>query len=276
MGLGSSKLSPTCLVLLVACGSTWDLRSGDVLAIGCVEVSTFVDDDDDGWGGPGDLGQIACVTALPAGAAGNDLDCDDADPDVTGFVGRTCPSGLDPEGRVAGQVVGQREFVALDGTAEPVRYTTAVALCEGWAIESSESGLSGQRGLATVQDTGELQALPKWLEGLPGVVPGYAGFVDLRWSEADAGWRWPDGGEPDGLPFCDESPGLEDFLIDLAPTDPQRDALLDQVAEEARLTLTLGDDGWCWGTPGNAGFAPQEALALCERPAPNPVDYPSR
>ncbi|MEO0601595.1 MAG: hypothetical protein AAF211_09170, partial [Myxococcota bacterium] len=201
-----------------------------------------------------------------------DLDCDDDDPDVTGFVSRTCPGGLDAQGSVAGRVVGQREFVALDGTAAPVRYTVAGALCEGWATETSEVARDGQRGLATLQDSTELQVLPEWLEGITGVAPGYAAFVDLRW--AGEGWRWPDGAEPDGLPFCSASPALDDF-VDLVPTDPTRDDRLAQVAEEARLALVLTADGWCWGAPFEAGFEPQEALALCERPAPNPVDYPT-
>ncbi|MEM6929209.1 MAG: hypothetical protein AAF602_19880, partial [Myxococcota bacterium] len=80
MDIGSSNLAGPLALTLVACGSTWDLRRGDTLPIGCIEVTTFVDDDGDGWGGPGERGEVACITALPAGAAGNDLDCDDDDP----------------------------------------------------------------------------------------------------------------------------------------------------------------------------------------------------
>lgn len=194
---------------------------------------------------------------------------------MTGFVSRACPDGLDPDGRVAGEVIGQREFVAHLGTADPVRYTSAEALCEGWATESAEAARDGQRGLATLQDSAELQSVPEWLEGLPGVAPGYAAFVDLRWDDAASGWRWPNGADPDGLSFCGDPPELEDFLVDVAPTDPARDALLVDVAAQARLALVLDVGGWCWGAPAEAGFAPQEALALCERPAPNPVDYPT-
>ncbi|MEN0064039.1 MAG: hypothetical protein AAGA48_17940 [Myxococcota bacterium] len=275
LGHLASVLVVGLLAPLASCGSVWDLREGEVLPIGCVEVTTFIDADGDGWGGEGALGQIACVTALPPGAAGNDLDCDDNDPNVTGLVSRACPDSLDPAGNVAGLVVGQREFVAFDGTSAAIHYTTAADRCEGWASEMSETAREGQRGLATLQDSTELQSLPDWLESLPGVGHGFAAFVDLRFDEATEDWRWPDGSVPEGLPLCG-NPEPVDFLIDLAPADPMADALLDAIAVNARLALVLRDDGWCYGTPSDGtDFGPQQALAICERPAPNPVDYPT-
>jgi len=271
--MSGSSSSRLLVVFVAACGSTWDLREGDALPIGCVEVATFADADGDGWGAGDPTGDIACVTALPMGAAGNALDCDDDDPDVTGFVGRVCPAALDAGGSVAGLVVGPREFVALDATAAAVRYTTAAARCEGWAEETSATARDGQRGLATLQDSAELRALPAWLDGLPGVSSGYAAFVDLSWDEPSESWRWPDGSPPDGLPFCDGPPELGDLLDDIAPADPQADERLAEVARDGRLALIRGASGWCWGAPIDAGFPAPEALAICERPAPNPVDY---
>lgn len=244
-----------------------------------METLTFADADGDGWGGPKPLGELACVTSPPPGAAGNDLDCDDGDPAITGLVSRACPDALDasPEARVSGRLVGSREFVAFHGATPPARYTVAVDRCEGWAAEPLPAAREGHRGLATLQDSSELTDLPAWLDGLVGVGPGYAVFVDLAYRSDSDDWRWSDGTAPEGLPWCGEGPPtLEDFLIDLAPQDPERDALLEAIADDARLVLGRTAEGWCYGAPKDLGANdPQSASVFCERPAPNPVEYPT-
>jgi hypothetical protein len=268
---------------VAGCGSYWDLRKGEELAIGCAGLLNFYPDaDGDRWGDPGSTPTPACAPDEANGlTASNDLDCDDADPSITGLAGAICPQ--DMLGGEATCLVGLREgnseFVGTCGESPQVAFGQASQDCQAWAgwetPEAIEQGRTGHRGLASLETEFEYNEIEDWLTAELGGAP-TAVWVDLRWegTVTTGQWVWPDGSAPTFVPPCggiEAAPG--DFWPELVPGLPESDEALSQHLDEVRQALVFDGTGWCRGVPTAAGLEPRQAHVLCERPSPDLADY---
>lgn len=265
--------------LLSGCGSYWDLREGEQLAVGCAErLNYYIDEDGDGWGRPDSAPTPACGPDAEAKlTASNAKDCDELDRLVTGKTGAICPADIaGGSEQVAGQIVGQSEFVATYGTSPVLHYAQAVSDCTMWAGgPTPETPEGAHYGLARLETANEYNAVIDWLSTL-GDAP-MSVWVDLVWSgDLESGqWQWSDGTDPTYVPPCG---GVEPSPADLYPNLvlglPEADATLESHLPTMRLALVRDGEDWCRGVPdvfdadGAGPYAPREAHLVCERYTP--------
>lgn len=255
---------------LASCGSSWDIRKGEKLFIGCAESYFYADADEDGWGDPTSEPMKLCEADVAAGlTASNGRDCDDGDDAITGYVGTSCPDGLvgtadgvpAPHG---GIVFDQSEFAYVYGADAPVvRHGSAIGACEGWggAVKDGDS-LDRLGHLATFQTQAELNAVREALDARLDSGSGvFAAFIGLTWDGAsvDAGsWVWEEGAEnavaPDFDSWCDGvEPSPADFFPNLNPNDPDHVPSINAQLDELRLAWVRREGGtWCVGLPWQA------------------------
>jgi hypothetical protein len=284
----SLGLVAVCAVVgLAGCGSYWDLRKGESLAVGCAgQLNWYPDADGDQWGDPGSTPTPSCVPDEAHGlTASNDLDCDDSDPDITGKAGAICPSQMVDGAAtcVAGVRQGGSEYVATCDETPLTEFAQAEQDCAAWAgtetPEAVANGRDGHRGLAALKTEFESNSIQDWLAPRIGGTP-TAIWTDLRWSGTldDGQWQWDDGSLPTYLAPCGGvEPKPADFWPELVPGVPESDAAVEAHLGDVRLALVFDGTGWCRGVPTAAGsaYGPRTAYTLCERPSPDLADYES-
>lgn len=267
------------------CGSHWDLRDGEELAIGCAGLlQWYVDSDGDQWGDPGGDGVEACgPDPATLRTASNQLDCAPNDAGITGQVGSICPSDIGAiDGGspcVIGRQQGNSELVATCGNSPLLTPIVARQDCEawsGWDTTSPPGSPTFNRGLASLETEPEYVAVTTWLAEQAGSTPTSV-WLDLRWSGTlDGGsWQWADGTSPTYIPSCGPEAAPADFYPDLVPGLTESDATLTEHLDEVRAALVWDGTAWCRGVPDamSDAFGPRAALALCERPRPVLGDY---
>lgn len=268
------------------CGSHWDLREGEELAIGCAGLlEWYVDSDGDLWGDPDGTGETACgPDPATLRTASNALDCDAADPAITGRVGSICPSDIGAFAGgspcVEGHPQGNSEFVATCDGSPLLTPVVARQDCEAWSGWDTTAPVGEavmNRGLAALETEPEYVAVTEWLAGMAGSAP-LSVWLDLRWvGTLSAGsWQWPDGTSPTYIPACGAAEATPyDFYPDLVPGLTETEATLTEHLAEFRAALVWDGARWCFGVADAASpdFEPRGALALCERPRPELADF---
>jgi hypothetical protein len=277
--------SPMTLVVLAigltGCGSYWDLREGEQLAIGCASpINYFLDADGDSWGQPDSPPTPACGPDPERQlTASNALDCDEGDRLVTGRSGAICPAELGGASPThAGFVVGQSEFVGTWADSPVLDYRDARLQCLAWAGGATpETPETAHYGLASLETANEYNTLVDWLaEQVAGPV---SVWVDLAWSTDDPAsgvWQWPDGTEPTYVPACNgDEPGPEDVYPDLVLGLDEADETFSERIGQLRLALVYDGTDWCRGLPSAKGdfYSDRTAHLLCERQTPLLSDY---
>jgi len=260
------------LIIVSGCGSYWDLRKDESLAVDCdSKLNYYVDSDGDGWGEPTSEPEPLCAPD-PSNelTASNNRDCDDSLPGITARIG-ACPIDIAAAGSFVGLVRGDSEYLALD---ELYRYGEAPVRCERWSgsvDQPDEDGNVGDRGLAMLKDNGELSDVLALLdEG------GFLGPLFLGVAYDGGSWAWEDGTPLGGaLAFCDNrQPDPLEFYPNLVEGLGD-DASVETLESQARLAL-INDGGWCLGIPGDDDAVDDSrayAGLLCERPTPATADY---
>lgn len=280
-------LLPLSIFVLAGCGSSWQIRKGSELEIGCVQRAWYPDADGDGWGDPTATPTAACEPPEALGrSAPNGRDCDDGTPLLTGRTGATCPDGLlAASGPISygGALHGPSEYVFVFGDQTPTaRFSAAESGCAAWSgADRVEEEWVPRGGLAVLDDQAERVALQRGIEEALGEGEAWAGFVGLGWQGdlISGEWAWIDaaGAPTPGLgDWCDGEPLPEDFFPGLDPAHPERLDAIEDVLGSLRLALVRTDEGrWCFGLPEEAGttYTRTEAHLLCERPAPDPGPY---
>lgn len=271
----SAALALATTVWLTGCGSYWDLREGQKLAISGKRLNYYIDEDGDGWGRP-DSAPTPLDAPDPSKqlTASNALDCDEQDRLVTGRTGALCPTeigGGSPE--VSGQVVGQSEFVATWGSSPTLHFSEGGFQCEAWAGgPTPDVPETAHYGLASLETANEYNSVVDWLAGL---TTGPMSFwVDLVWNgDLEAGqWEWPDGTVPTYVPACGGvEPHPADLYPDLVLGLPEADETLAAHLPHMRLALVYDGTEWCRGVPEAKGgpYGPRDAHVVCERYTPS-------
>lgn len=245
--------------LLVACGGASDVT----LEPPC-DGAFYEDADGDGWGARD--GAAECeADAGRSITATNNRDCDDGDPHVRGQVGAACPADLAADW--VGVVYQDRELVAIGG--DPMTSGANQVGCELWAgpdggalAQLDEGGLAYE-----VQTAIEATGASAW-----------AAHVGASWDgSAEVGsWQWEAGPvkplEPPWAWCGLEEPVPFDFMPHMDPTQPDHVAAVDAVVPDLRLAAVLDGGAWCLGVPTDT-TSELEAMAICERSAPDPLDY---
>ncbi len=281
------------LPVVVGCGSSWDIRKGEKLEVGCAESFFYQDADGDKWGDPNSEPVRLCSADVDAGyTASNGRDCDDGDEFITGLVNSECPQGLVPavdgvEPPIGGAVFGDSEFAFVHGEAAVVRHTMATLACKRWgSVDDSVDPPVEEGHLATFANLAGVQAVTDALEATlePGTVD--ALFVGIEWDgpAVDNGqWSWVDDSDDavitQAFSWCGGvEPSPVDFFPLMNPLDPDHVPAMVEQLPELRLAYVRQEDGqWCLGLPLDAGgdprFTTSDAHLLCERPTPDPADY---
>ncbi len=270
------RLLLTSTLLLAGCGSSWDIRKGDSLVIGCAESFFYADSDADGWGDPTSEPALLCEADVEAGlTASNGRDCDDANEAITGKIGPACPiqmvpglDGADPAH--AGVLFDQKEFAFLYGADTLVTANAEAATnCTLWGKAPAldpEGALAGT--LATFGSQPELAAV---LDAVKAEVDAngsgvYAGFVGIHWDGANhytGAWSFVDDSDDalieTGLNWCNGEPMPADFFPLLNggdasnPGEPGHVDAINALLPDLRLALVLEESGdWCLGLPEDA------------------------
>ena len=274
----------------VGCGSHWNIRKGDELAIGCAGKAKYYEDaDGDGWGNPDGEPQRLCEADAELNlTATNGRDCADDDAQVTGKVGWWCPADLSGETTIeyTGFISGESEYFYTWGTTEPTWYDTAVESCESWGAHTKDGEDYVPQGhLATFESAAAIAEMQGQLETV--ATSGYAVLIGVRWvgtwDEGD--WGWVDQSDDSLLTafdFCaGEAPTPDDVYEGLFIGDTGHAQFLEDTLRDLRLAMVLDDEGsWCLGLPSDvgesaedSGYTPQEGHILCERPQPDPAEY---
>lgn len=254
--------------LASGCGSSWDIRKGDQLTLGCAESYFYEDADGDSWGDPLSEPQKLCQANVELGlTASNGRDCDDADPTITGLVGTSCPDGLVgttngapvPHG---GVIFDPSEFAYVYGADAPVtRHGAGIQACAGWGGSTYDGAAWQTTGtLATFASLAELEAVRDDLEGaVAGGV--HATFLGIEWDGAsiDTGaWSWVDDSDDalltQGFSWCGgQEPVPADFFPLLNPESQDHVGAMIAQLHELRLAWVLQESGsWCLGLPWQA------------------------
>lgn len=257
-------------VLASGCGSSWDIRKGDQLPIGCAESYFYEDADGDKWGDPTSEPQKLCQADVELGlTASNGRDCDDADANITGLVGTSCPDGL--VGTVDGAAVPHggvifdaSEFAYVYGADAPVaRHGAATQACAGWGGATYDGAAWQTTGtLATFAKLEEIDEVKTALEAAVAGGSGvHATFLGIEWSSAslDSGaWTWVDDSDDglltQGFSWCGGTePVPADFFPLLNPESQEHVGAMIAQLPELRLAWVLQEDGnWCLGLPWQA------------------------
>jgi hypothetical protein len=266
---------------LAGCGSYWDLRQGEQLAIGCASpINYFLDEDGDSWGRPDSPPTPACGPDPDSQlTASNALDCDETDRLITGLSGAICPADLGGGSPThSGFVLGQSEFVGTYADSPALDYRDARMQCLAWAGgPTPETPETAHYGLASLETANEYNTVVDWLaEQVGGPV---SVWVDLVWSSTDpeaGAWQWPDGTEPTYVPACND--------VEATPLDVYPDLVLGLEGDnrpfserigQIRLALVYDGTEWCRGVPNAKGGTYPETMGhlLCERQTPQLSDY---
>lgn len=289
---------PSLLVVLASCGSSWQIRKGDELVVGCAEKAFYPDADGDGWGDANAEPVASCTPPGDGFTASNGRDCDDGNPAITGRVGAVCPDALLTSSApidYEGVIYDQSEFVFVFGVDTPTaRYAMAESSCQDWSgMDEIESEWVPRGGLATFNSQAELQEVQDRVEE---VTTHWAGFIGIHWEGGlqNGDWSWTDDSSDaliNAIPWCGgQKPLPEDFFPNLNPADPEHAPGIEKELEHIRLALVLQEGGsWCLGLPvdalpadlddslEDAGPWPllthTEAHFICERLAPDPSAY---
>jgi hypothetical protein len=284
------RLAIPFVLILAGCGSSWTIRAGEELSVGCPLYNFYPDADGDGWGDGTEDPVTACEPDNQAGITSkNGRDCDDGDETITGKVGSQCPYEL-VDDMYAGVVFEGSEFAIIYGDADSTtRATTSEDLCKSWSGRDEEGFLSG--GLATFSSAAELQDVTDAVEAAVGD-SAFVGFVGLAWdgtSNDDGSWQWTNEEADESLiesqlNWCG---GVEPAPLDRAgfyvPGNPDHAAGANITIETTRLALVLDEAGnWCLGSPHEVD-EPDEALAeaysmeyahfICQRQKPTISDW---
>jgi len=262
------------LFVVAGCGSYWDLRADESLAVDCEsKLNYYIDEDGDGWGDPTSSPEPLCAPdPSRKRTASNNRDCDDdaESPEegakVTARIG-ACPADIaaDHEGLVR----GDSEYMAL---LDDYRYGVGPVRCERWsggvALPDQEEA---DQGLALLKDNGELTDVLDALDGA-----GISGPLFLGVVYNGSGWEWEDGTPLGGaLGFCgNREPEPLEFYPNLVDGIGDQESI-ETLYDQARLAL-INDGGWCLGIPGDDDVDDDSrayASLLCERPTPNTQDY---
>lgn len=275
------------LFLWTGCGSSWRLREGEKLAIGCPTRDLWQDSDADGWGDPDVTPQPLCEPDAVLGfTAEVGLDCDDDDPEVTGRVGSLCPEDLaagEPAGTL-GLEWGGVEYVAAWGPELDTSDAVAAAVaCAAWA---GPAALEPAEGLVAFAAAIDVETVTARLSVAVGAGRVFAGWIDAGWEGAvdDGVWSWVGLGDDgllggDTLPWCGEIPEAVDAWPELNAADPEHRAAMEEELSGLRLSLNLDAlGGFCVGLPVEAGdgvtdasYGPWQAHPVCARARPDPA-----
>jgi len=292
--VGLRLIFPLTLIL-AGCGSSWTIRVGEELPVGCTLFNFFPDEDEDGWG-DGSVDPVqACEADKEAGlTAKNGRDCDDVDNHISGLVGTLCPSDLksdngDALSTYAGVIYDDSEFVIVYGDDSATDTNVqSDKLCEAWAGRVDDIPM-GQ--LATFGSPAELEAVKSRILEAVGVDP-FAGLIGLAWdgsSNADGSWQWVDDTADDALieqelNWCGGvAPAPLDAYPHLVPGNPDHATAINEQLGLVRLALVLDDGGsWCLGFPSDA-VSPTDPLAeaytttnghfICQRAKRDAADF---
>lgn len=267
--------------LLLACGSSWRLREGERLALGCATASYWLDADGDGWGDPDVPEQPLCGPDADLGLTATvGLDCDDADPEVTGRVGSLCPVDLvigTPAG-VLGVEWGGVEYAAAWG---PQAVTTD-------AVGAADACAAWGGGLAAFGAAVDAETVTSRMGVAVGPGRLFAGWLDAGWQGdlTDGSWTFGGGGDDgllggDELPWCGAEPVATDAWPELNAADPVHRAAMEEELAGVRLAVTLDAVGlFCVGLPQpqgdgvqDAAYGPWDAHPLCSRVRPDPATF---
>lgn len=300
------------LVVLAACGSSWQIRKDEVLEIGCPEKYFYPDADGDGWGDASAEPVASCEPLREQDlTAANGRDCDDGDPTITGRVGAICPEGLLASSSTisfGGVLFADQEFVFVHGGSTPVAsYAMATTSCQEWSGSDLVDDDWVPRGsLATFNALAELVAVQDELEAQvqAGTFGVFAGYVGIGWEGGlqTGAWSWlDDSGDNliNQIPWCSGALKPADFFPRLNPDDPEHIPALEEAMGALRLALVLPENGnWCLGMPRDAipvdirqqldddtadlsdpvvaafaRYTRTEGHFVCERPKPDPSRY---
>jgi len=286
------RLTILLTLILSGCGSSWSIRVGEELEVGCALYKFYPDADEDGWGDGSVEPVEACEADDAAGlTARNGRDCDDEDNTITGRVGSICPHELstgDGDSDAYAGVIYDSEYVIVYGDGDYAEHQQADILCNNWA-GNLDGEVQGQ--LATFASAAELQEVRERIEDLVGTSP-FAGFVGLAWdgpSNDDGSWQWVDENadaaliEQD-LNWCN---GVEPAPLDayphLVPGNPDHAAAINEQLSKVRLALVLDEAGdWCLGFPWDAVsetgplaefYTGVEGHFICQRVKQDAADY---
>lgn len=261
--------------MLASCGSSWDIRKGDTLPIGCDVSYFYADGDGDGWGDPDSEPQELCQADVEQGlTASNGRDCDDANPSITGIVGTVCPAYmLSVDGGVLphdGLIFDEAEFAYLYGADAPVvRHQSAIEACQAWGAEDAE-GSTNLGTLATFVSQAEVAEAQSAIEvSIAGGSGVHATFIGIGWdgpsADPDDGqWAWvdnaADGGQANdtlitqAFSWCGGvAPIPGDFFPLLNTSDPNHVPAINAQLDLLRLAMVLDESGnWCLGLPWQA------------------------
>lgn len=290
-------------ILLVAgtasCWSRWDVADDVKLPYGCVgQLNWYPDCDLDGFGDPdAQLVTTECQLELDASdaansgcpvqegvipLAANQIDCDDADPDVTARTG-ICPKqigeGLEynpvtqrdemleaPSECVHGVLAGGVEYVATCGNSPQLDAAEARSSCVRWggslADPEAEEESDGFVGLARVRTESEgLTNLLAELEA-DGV---RALWIDLSYDFEEGTWSYENAGADNlpqsFLPCPGDAPTLADFVEDVNPDLVNQDSDGDGVPDSTEREVGTDPDD----ASSVSDARPSERLALIKR-----------
>jgi len=278
------RLVIPCVLVLAGCGSSWTIRVGEEVSVGCPLYNFYPDADGDGWGDGSVEPVQACEPDNKQGiTARNGLDCDETDETITGKVAPLCPGMINDD--YAGVVFEGSEFAIVYGEADAANTSVqAEFLCENWAEVDADGRRMG--GLATFDSAAELQDVTDEVESRVGDSV-YVGFVGLAWdgtSNEDGSWQWTSE-DADGsliesqLNWCGgTAPAPLDGNGYYVSGNPEHAASANVLIETARLALIYDGAGdWCLGFPQEA-LEPDAAMAeiyasnnahfICQRQKP--------
>lgn len=273
----SALLAPTAALLMgTGCASSWGLTNGEVIQ-NCKKLFYYMDADGDGWGDPNSERQEVCASRVDVESgitARNALDCDDADPTVTGRIDALCPNELvteieyepgtgDPSDWYVTARGSDTELVATGGSTPAGYPLAAEAACFYWGGSLAKLSSGDDKGnmLASIEAT---------LDG----TETYAAWVAILWDyteTGDAAWggtgkfRWmepvdmdPEGvipgapaenfpelsGAGENITWCGDEPPVE--------VDAEGNAYEQQWLKRVALVGTPDCGGsyrWCYGSP---------------------------
>jgi hypothetical protein len=267
--------------MLLACGSSWRLREGERLALGCASRAYWTDADGDGWGDPDLPPQDLCAPDVDLGLTATvGLDCDDGDPEVTGRIGSLCPADL-AEGVPAGLLGvewGGQEYAAVWGPEVATSDAVVVgAACAAWGGEP-----------AVFAAAADVVTVTSRLAASVGGGRLFAGWLGVSWEGdlLDGAWTFGASGDDallgaDELPWCGSVPAPTDAWPELNPADADHLAAMEEELPGLRLALSLDAIGQvCLGLPPAAGdgvsdaaYGTWDAHPLCGRPRPDPAAW---
>lgn len=241
---------------LAACGTSWEVRDGQIGPGECRLKPWFLDADADGWGDDVEPVWACEAVAEDSFTARNNLDCDDASDQLTARLDAACPVDVLPGADdILAWSGAEAEMFLTFGASPQVSALQAEAACAHWGGALATPATPQE--LAVVQDRIDTE--------LPGTEP-WVGFVGVGWAEGE--WAWLDAGVPfESIGLC----GGELPVTTYDPLHPDPELAGQPWPEQPipRLALVRSDAGWCLGEP-----AADSAWIVCERETPNPSDYP--